>query len=213
MTAMPTTGARLVTQMLRHPTFRPFLAAGATLALLSACVSFGDKAPPQLLTLTSDAAPTAGSMAQASVTEAIIVDVPTVERTLDQVRVPVQVSDSAIAYVQDAVWADKPARLFRGVLAETLAAKSGRLVLDQVETGSERGMMLSGQLQRFGYDEAARSVIVQYDAVIRQPGTPLRKQRFQASVPVAVVDAVNVGAALNQAANTVAVQVAAWVAG
>ena len=41
----------------------------------------------------------------------------------------------------------------------------------------------------------------------------LRKQRFEASVPVATVDAVSVGAALNQAANTVAVQVAAWVAG
>ncbi len=208
MTAMPTTGASLVNQM-----FRPVFAAGATVLLLAGCVSFGDKAPPQLLTLTSDAAPTAGSMASASVTEAIIVDVPTVERTLDQVRVPVQVSDSAIAYVQDAVWADKPARLFRGVLAETLAAKSGRLVLDQVETGSERGMMLSGQLQRFGYDEGARAVVVRYDAVIRKPGSPLRKQRFEASVPVATVDAVSVGAALNQAANTVAVQVAAWVAG
>lgn len=205
MTAMQTTGASLVTQI-----FRPLLAAGATLTLLSACVSFGDKAPPQLLTLTSDAAPTAGSMAQASVTEAIIVDVPTVERTLDQVRVPVQVSDSAIAYVQDAVWADKPARLFRGVLAETLAAKSGRLVLDQVETGSERGMMLSGQLQRFGYDEAARSVVVRYDAVIRKPGSPLRKQRFEASEPVATVDAVSVGSALNRAANRVAGEVAAW---
>ncbi|MCG6119467.1 MAG: ABC-type transport auxiliary lipoprotein family protein [Blastomonas sp.] len=208
MTAMPTTGASLVTQM-----FRPLLATGATVMLLSACVSFGDKAPPQLLTLTSDVAPTAGSMAQASVTEAIIVDVPTVERTLDQVRVPVQVSDSAIAYVQDAVWADKPARLFRGVLAETLAARSGRLVLDQVETGSERGMMLSGQLQRFGYDEAARAVVVRYDAVIRRPGSPLRKQRFEASEPVATVDAVSVGAALNRAANTVAGEVAAWVAG
>lgn len=205
MTAMPTTGASLVTQI-----FRPLLAAGATLTVLSACVSFGDKAPPQLLTLTSDAAPTAGSMAQASVTEAIIVDVPTVERTLDQVRVPVQVSDSAIAYVQDAVWADKPARLFRSVLAETLAAKSGRLVLDQVETGSERGMMLSGQLQRFGYDEAARSVVVRYDAVIRKPGSPLRKQRFEASEPVATVDAVSVGSALNRAANRVAGEVAAW---
>jgi cholesterol transport system auxiliary component len=205
MTAMPTTGASLVTQI-----FRPLLAAGATLTVLSACVSFGEKAPPQLLTLTSDAAPTAGSMAQASVTEAIIVDVPTVERTLDQVRVPVQVSDSAIAYVQDAVWADKPARLFRSVLAETLAAKSGRLVLDQVETGSERGMMLSGQLQRFGYDEAARSVVVRYDAVIRKPGSPLRKQRFEASEPVATVDAVSVGSALNRAANRVAGEVAAW---
>lgn len=205
MTAMPKTGASLVTQM-----FRPLLAAGATLTLLSACVSFGDKPPPQLLTLTSDVAPTAGAMAQASVTEAIIVDVPTVERTLDQVRVPVQVSDSAIAYVQDAVWADKPARLFRGVLAETLAAKSGRLVLDQVETGSERGMMLSGQLQRFGYDEAARSVVVRYDAVIRKPGSPLRKRRFEASEPVSTVDAISVGSALNRAANTVAVEVAAW---
>lgn len=207
MTAMPTTPVRFLPQM-----FRPMLVSAACLAL-AGCISLGSKAPSQLLTLTSQATPAAGSMAQASVTEAIIVDVPTVERTLDHVRVPVQVSDSAIAYVQDAIWADKPARLFRGVLAETLAAKSGRLVLDQVETGSERGLMLSGQLQRFGYDEGARAVVVQYDAVIRKPGSPLRKQRFQASVPVATVDAVSVGAALNQAANAVAVEVAAWVAG
>jgi cholesterol transport system auxiliary component len=205
MTAMPTSRSSRMNQMVR-----PVLAAAATLALMSGCVSLGGKAPPQLLTLTSDVAPTAGSIASASVTEAIIVDVPTVERTLDQVRVPVQVSDSAIAYVEDAVWADKPARLFRGVLAETLAARSGRLVLDQVETGSERGMMLSGQLQRFGYDEAARAVIVRYDAVIRSPGSPLRKQRFEASEPVASVDAISVGAALNRAANTVAGEVAAW---
>jgi cholesterol transport system auxiliary component len=106
--------------------------------LLSACVSFGAKAPPQLLTLTSDASPDAGSMASASVTDAIVVDVPTVERTLDQVRVPVQVSDSAIAYVEDAIWADKPARLFRTVLAENAGgqeraagARSGR---DRVRT-------------------------------------------------------------------------------
>lgn len=208
MTAMPNTAASPLARM-----SRPLLATGAVLALLSGCVSFGGKAPPQLLTLTSDAAPAAGSMASASVADAIIVDVPTVERTLDQVRVPVQVSDSAIAYVQDAVWADKPARLFRGVLAETLAAKSGRLVLDQVETGSVRGMMLSGQLQRFGYDEGKRAVVVQYDAVIRTPGGPLRKQRFEASEPIATVDAVSVGAALNRAANTVAVQVAAWAVG
>ncbi|MDM7956804.1 ABC-type transport auxiliary lipoprotein family protein [Blastomonas sp.] len=205
MTAMPTRRSSRMIQMAR-----PVLASAATLALLGGCVSLGGKAPPQLLTLTSDAAPTAGSISSASVTEAIIVDVPTVERTLDQVRVPVQVSDSAIAYVEDAVWADKPARLFRGVLAETLAAKSGRLVLDQVETGSERGMMLSGQLQRFGYDEAARAVVVRYDAVIRKPGSPLRKQRFEASEPVATVDAVSVGSALNRAANTVAGEVAAW---
>jgi len=194
-------------------TVRSLLSAGAACALLAGCVSFGSEAPPQLLTLTSTAAPGAGSMASASVTDAIVVDVPSVERTLDQVRVPVQVSDSAIAYVQDAVWADKPARLFRTVLAETLAAKSGRLVLDQVETGAERSTMLSGQLQRFGYDEDRRAVIVRFDAVVRKPGSPLRKQRFEASVAVATVDAVTVGAALNQAANTVAAEVAAWTTG
>ncbi len=194
-------------------TFRSLLVAGAACALLAGCVSFGSEAPPQLLTLTSSATPGAGSMASASVTDAIVVDTPTVERTLDQVRVPVQVSDSAIAYVKDAVWADKPARLFRTVLAETLAAKSGRLVLDQVETGAERSTMLSGQLQRFGYDEDRRAAIVRFDAVVRKPGSPLRKQRFEASVPVATVDAVTVGAALNQAANTVAAEVAAWTTG
>ncbi|ESZ86461.1 MAG: ABC transporter [Blastomonas sp. CACIA14H2] len=194
-------------------TVRSLLSAGAACALLAGCVSFGSEAPPQLLTLTSSAMPGAGSMASASVTDAIVVDIPTVERTLDQVRVPVQVSDSAIAYVKDAVWADKPARLFRTVLAETLAAKSGRLVLDQVETGAERSTMLSGQLQRFGYDEDRRAVIVRFDAVVRKPGSPLRKQRFEASVPVATVDAVTVGAALNQAANTVAAEVAAWTTG
>jgi cholesterol transport system auxiliary component len=194
-------------------TVRSLLSAGAACLLLAGCVSFGSEAPPQLLTLTSSATPSTGAMASASVTDAIVVDVPSVERTLDQVRVPVQVSDSAIAYVKDAVWADKPARLFRTVLAETLAAKSGRLVLDQVETGAERSTMLSGQLHRFGYDEDTRTAIVRFDAVVRKPGSPLRKQRFEASVPVATVDAVTVGAALNQAANTVAGQVAAWTVG
>lgn len=192
---------------------RSLLSAGGACLLLAGCVSFGSEAPPQLLTLTSNATPAAGAMASASVTDAIVVDVPSVERTLDQVRVPVQVSDSAIAYVKDAVWADKPARLFRTVLAETLAAGSGRLVLDQVETGAERSTMLSGQLHRFGYDEDAQAAIVRFDAVVRKPGSPLRKQRFEASVPVATVDAVTVGAALNQAANTVAAQVAAWTVG
>lgn len=192
---------------------RSLLSAGGACLLLAGCVSFGSEAPPQLLTLTSNATPAAGATASASVTDAIVVDVPSVERTLDQVRVPVQVSDSAIAYVKDAVWADKPARLFRTVLAETLAAGSGRLVLDQVETGAERSTMLSGQLHRFGYDEDARAAIVRFDAVVRKPGSPLRKQRFEASVPVATVDAVTVGAALNQAANTVAAQVAAWTVG
>ncbi len=208
MTAQPNRKAQ---RMAAH--IRTLLPAGAACLLLAGCVSFGAKAPPQLLTLTSSATPSAGSMASASVTDAIVVDVPTVERTLDQVRVPVQVSDSAIAYVKDAIWADKPARLFRTVLAETLAAKSGRLVLDQVETGAERSTMLSGQLHRFGYDEDARVAIVRFDAVVRKPGSPLRKQRFEASVPVTVVDAVTVGAALNQAANSVAAQVAAWTVG
>jgi hypothetical protein len=70
-------------------------------------------------------------------------------------------------------------------------------VLDQVETGSERSTMLSGQLQRFGYDEGTGAVIVRFDAVVRKPGSGLRKQRFEASEPVGTVDAVTVGAALN----------------
>jgi ABC-type uncharacterized transport system auxiliary subunit len=41
-------------------------------------------------------------------------------RALDVTRVPVQVTDTQLAYLQDAVWVDRPARLFGQLVAETI---------------------------------------------------------------------------------------------
>lgn len=189
------------------------LAAGALLSL-AACVNLGGaKAPPQLLTLTAVEQMPPGSQRRAAPAEALVVEAPATDRVLDSIRVPVHVSDSAVAYVKDALWAEKPARLFRQVLAETLAARGDRLVLDEVDTGAERGAILAGTLLRFGYEEGLGAVVVRYDAIVRAPGEPVRKQRFEAIEDVTEVEAVLVGAALNRAANRVAQEVAAWVDG
>jgi len=47
----------------------------------------------------------------------------------------------------------------------------------------------------------------------RVNATAVEKRRFEARVPVAAIDAVSAGTALNQAANQVAAEVATWVAG
>lgn len=188
----------------------------AALALLVAmpltgCVSLGSEAPPQLLTLTADAQRAVGSDAQAMPLDALVVEVPATDSIIDQTRIPVQIDDSAVAYVKDAVWADKPARLFRGLVAETIAARSGKVVLDRAEVGVSGGTVLDGELTRFGYDKAMGAVVVRFDATLRSIGQPIRKRRFEAKVPVYTVEARPVAAALNQASNAVAREVSEWI--
>ena len=78
---------------------------------LGACVSFETKAPPSMLVLTADNSVAAGAARTASATDALVIQTPEVPRKLDTNRVPVQIDASSIAYVKDAFWADKPARL------------------------------------------------------------------------------------------------------
>ena len=189
----------------------------AALALLIAtplagCVSLGSEPPPQLLTLTANEQRAPGTDTQAMPLDALIVEVPSTNSIIDQTRIPVQIDDSAVAYVKDAVWADKPARLFRGVMAETIAAQTGKLVLDRSEVGVSGGTVLDGELSRFGYDKALGAVVVRFDATLRKAGQAIRKRRFEAKVPVYKVEARPVAAALNQASNTVAQEVSQWVA-
>lgn len=184
--------------------------------VLSACVSLGGggKLPASLLTLTPSASAPAGSTASATVAEALMVMEPETDQHLAVLRVPVQVDDANIAYLQDAVWVEKPSRLFRALLAETLRAKGGRLVLEDsqatVPVGGER---LSGRLIAMGYDARSGSVVVRYDAIRTSPAGVVQTKRFESVVPGVTPDPVAVGPALNKAANEVAAQVAAWMGG
>ena len=191
----------------------PMLAAlGA--ATLSACVSFGAKPPPFLLTLTADAAPAAGEARTANEAQTLTILIPTAPQKLRTQRIPVQQDDASIAYVKDAQWVEAPQRLFQRLLSETVAARSSRVVLDEGQYLTAPGEQLAGQLMEFGVDEATNEAVVVYQAMlVNSGGKSVTQRRFEAREPIAgKVEAKPVGEALTAAANKVAGEVAGWLA-
>lgn len=193
------------------------LAAPVLLVLgLGGCISLGGPPPESLLTLSATSPAPAGSGAAASAERAVIavlaLDAPA---KLDVLRVPVAVSDTEIAYLKDAIWVEKPARLFRHLLGETLRAKSGdkALVLDGDETVALATTSLRGTLVDMGYDASSSSVVVRYDAIRLDANGNATTRRFEARESGVPAEARAVGAAINRAANTVASDVAVWTVG
>ena len=182
---------------------------------LTACAGLlggGGKQPAYLVTLTSDAPEPAQIARNATAAQAITIATPAVARELGTVRVPVQVNQNNIQYVTDLQLVDSPARLFANLVAETVRRSTGRVVLNPNQTGLDPGTVVSGVLQRFGYDAGTGQVIVQYDASMAAPGGHVESRRFTATAP-ADGTARTVGPALNRAANEVAQQVAQWIGG
>ncbi len=179
--------------------------------VLAGCVSLGAKAPPALLVLTADNPVSEGSVRRGERSEALVILPPETPRKLDTPRVPVQVNASSIAYLKDGVWADKPAKLWQQLLAETIAARTEFLVLNNFDAGGRDEFQLSGTLIDFGiFAETSEAVIV-YDAVKLRDSKPVEKRRFEIRRPVGLIEAGPAGQALNDAANTLAAQVADWV--
>jgi cholesterol transport system auxiliary component len=178
---------------------------------LAGCVSLGSEPPDSLLNLTSEASIPAGTSSMATRDEALAIYEPEVPAKIDVLRLPVQVSDTEVAYLDDAVWVEKPARLFRRLLAETVRVRTNRLVLDADDPGLSAQSRLRGVLREFGYDASSSSVVVRFDAIRRNDEGVIETQRFEAVESGVLPKAGPVGAALNRAANSVAREVADWV--
>ncbi len=112
---------------------------------------------PTLFTLTASSAAPAGQAASGTVGDALTVMVPDAPQRLDVVRVPVQVDDATVAYLEDAMWVEKPARLFGRLLAETIRAKQTRFVIEGPDIRYAAATKLSGQLLDMGYDAPTQS--------------------------------------------------------
>lgn len=190
---------------------RAFLLLATGLAL-SGCVRFGAEPPASLLTLTAAAQIPPDTQRTAGAGDAISVAVPSVPQALANNRVAVADGATALAYVKDAVWAEPPNRLFQRLLSETIAAKTGKVVVDPRAFNLDPGTVLTGSIKSFGLDAQTAQAVVVYDAAMsRDAGRQVVTKRFEARVPYTAVEPVAAGAALNQAANQVADQVAAWV--
>lgn len=181
-------------------------------AALSACVSLGSEPPASMLTLAADASVTAGASKSGQAKDALVVLIPEVPRKLDTNRVPVQINAGNVAYLKDSVWADKPAILLQQLVAETLAAKNGTLILSEVETAGRAENYLSGQLVEFGIDEGGMEVVAIFDAVRIRKGNPIEKRRFVAREGLSKIEPARAGEALNVAANRLAGEIAVWLA-
>ena len=186
------------------------LAAPLAVLLLGGCLSFGPKVPATLFDLTPDAVAAPGSGSSGTLESAILVAEPEAEQRLDVTRVPVQIDDAQVAYVKDAMWIERPARLFQRLVAETLRAKGTRLVLDS-DPGTGNALRLGGRLLDMGYDARTSEAVVRFDAVRTQPGGRIDTRRFEARVPGITAKPAALGPALDRAANEVARQVAEWV--
>lgn len=189
-----------------------FVTAAVAAGLLSSCVSFGaSEPPPFLLSLTAENSVNANTVRTGPQSGSLVVELPTVPQKLNTIRVPVQTSHTGIAYLMEATWVDKPARLFRELLSETIAAKNGRLVLSATEAGGKAEVYLTGELVNFGLDGPSLTVVATFDAVKMVEGQPVEKKRFEARKQVSAAESGPVGEGLNDAANEIAAQVAAWV--
>lgn len=182
---------------------------------LAGCFSFGGKTPPSLLTLTPAQTMPVGE-ARTATDKSITVGIPSVAQEAASARVPVRGADTSVAYLKDAQWVEPPNRLFTRLLVDVLSARTGRLVVGP--RGSRPGAnRLDGDIKMFGVDAATREAVVTFDATLTEPGPNpgdegiFRKRRFEARVPVATIEPTPVGAALNQAANQVAAEIADWI--
>jgi cholesterol transport system auxiliary component len=187
------------------------LPLGLALAL-TGCFSFGGKVPDSLLRLTAASTVPAETSRTGSTREAVTVLTPSTPQELRTPRVPVRTGTS-VAYLKDAQWVEMPGSLFGRLLSETIAARTGRLVLDPGQFAFDPGLRLTGQLQQFGIDADANEAVVVYDAALSRAPDTVETRRFEARVPVAAVDVANAGSALNEAANKVAAEVAGWIGG
>ena len=189
------------------------------LLLLAGCgplVQIGGNAPaPASLLTLSATTPPAVYAGPAPAAATVGIEIPAVPLVLQTLRLPVATSPGEVTYLAGAAWAEQPNRQFQRLLADKLAGK-GVAVIDPRQARTPPARSLTGTLRDFGVDAsepAAPVVRVRYDAQISGSRTSetVMLRRFDASEPVTDLMPVTVAAALNRAANRVAVQVADWV--
>lgn len=195
--------------MIRSRSVLIALAAGLPLA---GCISLSPKPPPSLMTLTATVPVVPGPARSTDDKSAVAVAVPSAIPSLGTQRVMVTDGPTSVAYVKGASWAAAPALLFRNLIAETITARTGRIVPDTRLLALQPNTRLSGELKAFGLDGPGMAAVVTFDGVIARTGSDrLETRRFEARVPVTAADGPAAAAGINQAANQVAGEVANWV--
>src|SRR5690349_21978124 len=146
------------------------LAAALSACSLGGLLGGGGKPPTTLQTLTPEAADPGPIARTAAAGKAVTISVPVIPKELNTVRVPVQLSPTDVQYVTGLQWVDTPDRLFQNLVAETVRRTTSRVVLDPRQSALDPGLVVTGELHRFGYDAASGQAVVVYDASLSTQG-------------------------------------------
>ena len=129
----------------------------------------GPKPPPYLLTLAPSAPAPQSVVRSANAGQAVTIETPIIPKELRGVRVPAQEGPTAIAYIKGLQWVDTPDRLFQDLVQETVLRTTSRVVIDPKQSTLDPGLVVTGQLSRFGYEAGEGSVLVRYDYEAEAP--------------------------------------------
>jgi cholesterol transport system auxiliary component len=179
---------------------------------LSGCISLGPKPPARLMVLTATTPLAPGTVITTGDAKAVQIARLSAIPALTTQRVLVTDGPNAIAYLKGGQWSAVPADLFRGLLAETITVRTGRVVTEPRLLQIQPNTRLAGQISAFGLDGPGQAVTVTFDATLSHEGSDqIQSRRFSARVLVGSEQPDAVAAALNQAANQVAGEVADWI--
>ena len=197
--------------------YRPVFCLLAVLFLsifcLSACVNLGKKSapPPFLMTLEPTIFPATGSELRAQTGTSLAITEPSVPQKLRTTRIPVTLADNNVAYVKGVVWIERPSRLFRRLVAATVAAKHNRIILGESKNITVSSERLSGHLIDFGIDARSKEAVIIYQAsLVTNGGKLIVQRRFETREPVSKIETRAISKALNGAANMMAADVSDW---
>jgi len=97
---------------------------------LTGCISLAPKPPARLMTLTAASPLAPGTAITTGDDKAVQIARLGAIPALSTQRVLVTDGPTGIAYLKGGLWAAQPTDLFRGLLAETITARTGRVVTD-----------------------------------------------------------------------------------
>ena len=179
---------------------------------LSGCISLSPKPPARLMVLTATTPLAPGTLITTGDAKAVQIARLGAIPALTTQRVLVTDGPNAIAYLKGGLWSAAPADLFRSLLAETITVRTGRVVTEPRLLQIQPNTRLAGQISAFGLDGPGQAVTVTFDATLSHEGNDqIQSRRFSARVPVGSEQPEAVAAALNQAANQVAGEIADWI--